>query len=77
VWDDGLVVYDARSDAVYRFDEVTRELFEELGLGPQRLSDLIEAMSGRLEVVVDRELKGLVAEILRILNDKNIAAQVS
>lgn len=76
MWDDGLVVYDSRSDEVYRFDDVTGEIFEELRAGPQRLSDLVAATSRRLEVVADPELEEFVAEILRILSDKNIAVQV-
>jgi hypothetical protein len=76
VWDDGLVIYDSRTDEVHCFDNVTGGIFEELRAGPQLLSDLVIAMSRRMEVVADQELEGLVNEILRILVDKNIAARV-
>jgi PqqD family protein of HPr-rel-A system len=74
VWDDGLVLYDSRSDEIHRFDSLTGEVFDELRSRPRRLADLVAAMSERLEVVADQELEELVAEILRILSSKNIAA---
>jgi hypothetical protein len=75
-WDDGLVVYDARSDQINRFDPITGEVFDELQAEPRRLGDLVPAMAERLGVVADNELKDLVAEILRILCAENIAVPV-
>ena len=75
-WDDGLVVYDARSDQINRFDPITAEIFDELAAGPRCLSELVPAVAERLGVLDDDELKALVTEILRILCAENIAVPV-
>jgi hypothetical protein len=76
VWDDGLVIYDARSDEIHRFDGVTGEVFDELVLEPRSFSELKAAVSERLAVVADAELEQLVAEILGLLHSKNIATSI-
>ena len=70
------MLYDARSDELHRFDSLTGQVFEELQSGPRRLAELVTAMSERLGVLADAELGRLVAEILRVLNSKNIAARL-
>jgi hypothetical protein len=69
-----LVLYDSRSDEIHRFDGVTAEVFEELQSGPRSPAELAAAIGGRLDVIVDDELSRLIAEILRILSSKSIAA---
>jgi hypothetical protein len=76
LWDDGLVIYDARSDQTNRFDPITAEVFDELRAGARRLSDLAPAVAERLGVLADDELKDMVTEILRILCAENIAVPV-
>jgi hypothetical protein len=75
-WDDGLVIYDARSDEIHRFDGVTGEVFDELLFGRRSFTELKAALSDRLAVVADAELEQLVAEILGLLRSKNIATSI-
>lgn len=75
-WEDGLVVYDARSDQTNRYDPITAEVFEELQAGPRRLDALAAAVAERLGVLADGELRAMVSEILRVLCADNIAVPV-
>ena len=70
------MLYDARSVEIHRFDSLTGQVFEELRAGPQRVTQLVNAMSDRLGVLADAELGRLVTEILRVLNSRNIAARL-
>ena len=74
VWDDGLVLYDDRTDEIYRFDAVTAAVFEELSAKPQGQADLARAVAERLMVLPDSELLALVNDVLSILRQKNIVA---
>jgi hypothetical protein len=73
IWDDGTVLYDARSDEILRFDGVTGEVFEELLSKPLSLGQLSAVLSERLGVLADHELEQLIDEILGLLASKKIA----
>jgi hypothetical protein len=68
-----MVVYDARRDEIHCFDDLTADLFLELRSAPRRVSDLVRALSNRLDVASDPELEALVQEILGNLNHSNLA----
>ena len=77
VWDDGMVVYDARRDEVRCFDDLTAEVFIELRSAPRRVSELVSALSNRLEVAPDAELEALVREILDNLDSSQLAVPLA
>ena len=73
VWDDGMVVYDARCDEIHCFDDLTAQVFTELRSAPCRVSQLVSVLSNRLDVVPDAELEALVREILVNLDSSQLA----
>lgn len=72
-----MVVYDARRDEVRCFDDLTAEVFIELRSAPRRVSELVSALSNRLEVAPDAELEALVREILDNLDSSQLAVPLA
>lgn len=68
-----MVVYDGRRDEIHCFDDLTAEVFIELRAAPRRVSQLVSALSSRLDVAADTELEALVHEILANLDSNQLA----
>ena len=68
------MIYDACSDEVHCFDDLTGNIFEELRTRPRLLSELAISMSERLEAIADQQLEELVTAILHMLQAKDIIA---
>ena len=76
-WDEEIALYDERSDEIHYFDVATAAVFETLAVKPASMPELATVLADKLEVQVDGELARMVAEIVRMLHEKQIIAVTS